>query len=64
MIFTEDGSDLVICDDKRCGAITEAATAEIQGWAMTRLTGPHYCPYGVALRFHTAIRREFGAWPT
>lgn len=64
MIFTDDGRDLVICDDKRCGAVTEAAIAEEAGWAMTRLAGPHYCPYGVAMRFRSVMGREFGAWPT
>ena len=63
MIFTVDGRDLVACDDTRCGAITEVQFATDEDWLITRLSGPHYCPYGVTWRFRSLVGHAFGASP-
>lgn len=63
MIYTMDDCDLVVCDDHRCGAVNELAYAEEDGWAISRLAGPHYCPYGVTWRFRALIDQAFGAPP-
>ena len=57
MLYTRDGRDLIACDDPLCGAVVEAAYADEDGWVVTRLTGPHYCPYGLRWRFRQLIVR-------
>jgi hypothetical protein len=60
VIFTVDGRDLVACDDTRCGAVTEVQFAAEEEWLLTRLSGPHYCPYAVDWRFRSLLGRAFG----
>lgn len=63
MLYTRDGRDLIACDDPLCGAVVEAPYADEDGWVITRLSGPHYCPYGTVRRFRSLIARAFGAPP-
>jgi len=63
VLYTRDGRDLIACDDPLCGLVVDARYAEEDGWVVTRLSGPHYCPYGTARRFRSLIERAFGASP-
>lgn len=60
MLYRRNGRDLIACDDPQCGAVVEVRYADEDGWVITRLSGPHYCPWGAAWRFRSLIARAFG----
>ena len=60
LLYTHDGRDLIACDDPLCGAVVEVANADEDGWVVTRLSGPHFCPLGAEWRFRSLIGRAFG----